>query len=153
MEGLSFRIAGAADQPLVRGLTERAYAVWLPVLGYPPQPVTDEHAPRIARGEVLLAEEAGRVVGLIEVEPGAGEDLIFNLAVEPDCGGRGFGPRLVAEAERRARETGKARMRLYTNALMARNIALYARLGYRETGRRENAGRPGFFIVDMEKAL
>ncbi len=43
--------------------------------------------------------------------------------------------------------------RSYTNALMTRNIALYLRLGYRETGRRPNPARPGFTIVDMEKGL
>ncbi|MCM0753303.1 hypothetical protein DEA98_26385 [Brucella pseudogrignonensis] len=42
---------------------------------------------------------------------------------------------------------------LYTNALMVRNIELYLKLGYRETGRRPNTARPGFTIVDMEKML
>ena len=44
-------------------------------------------------------------------------------------------------------------MRLYTNALMERNIVLYGRLGYRETNRRPNPRRPAFTIVDMAKVL
>jgi hypothetical protein len=36
---------------------------------------------------------------------------------------------------------------------MTRNLALYARCGYRETGRRSNPARPGWVAVDMEKTL
>lgn len=63
------------------------------------------------------------------------------------------GPRLIAEAERQAFLAGKRRMTLYTNALIVRNIELYLKLGYPETGRRPNTARPGFTIVDMEKML
>ena len=59
----------------------------------------------------------------------------------------------MTDAEHRARLAGKARMTLYTNARMIRNIELYQKLGYRETGRRQHLTRPGFTFVDMEKAL
>lgn len=148
-----FKVATSADIPEIHAITRRAYSVWLPVLGYPPQPMTDDHAPRIERGEVLVAYEAGKVSGLIVVEPGKDHDLIFSVAADPDCAGNGIGTRLIAEAERRARLAGKTCMKLYTNAFMTRNIAFYLKRGYCECGRRPNAARPGFTIVDMAKRL
>ncbi|MGP4691852.1 GNAT family N-acetyltransferase [Agrobacterium cavarae] len=105
------------------------------------------------RGDVLLACEAEAVVGLLAIERGDDHHLIFSVAVHPASAGKGIGPRLIAEAEHRARVAGKVRMTLYTNALMSRNIALYRKLGYRETGRRPNMARQGSTIVDMEKML
>lgn len=150
---IEIRAAGTEDLPVVHSITQKAYAVWLPVLGYPPQPMTDDHGPRIERGDILLACEGETVLGLIAVERGDDHHLIFSVAVNPDNAGKGIGPRLIAEAEDHARLAGKARMTLYTNALMNRNIDLYRKLGYRETGRRPNSARPGFTIVDMEKML
>jgi ribosomal protein S18 acetylase RimI-like enzyme len=150
---IEIREANLEDLAVVHSITQKAYAVWLPVLGYPPQPMTDDHGPRIERGDVLLACEGVSVLGLVAIERGDDHHLIFSVAVHPDNAGKGIGPGLIAEAEHRARLAGKARMTLYTNALMTRNITLYRKLGYRETGRRPNAARPGFTIVDMEKVL
>ncbi|MBS0245153.1 MAG: GNAT family N-acetyltransferase [Proteobacteria bacterium] len=147
------RSAQPADLAVIHSLTQKAYSVWLPVIGYPAQPVTEDHAPRLARGEILLACDDKGVVGLIVVAPAADHDLIFSVAVDPDHAGQGIGPRLIGEAERRAKANGKRSMTLYTNALMARNIALYQKLGYVETGRRPNPARPEFTIVDMDKVL
>jgi ribosomal protein S18 acetylase RimI-like enzyme len=148
---LQMRKAEPADLPVVRHITDKAYAVWTPVLGHPPQPVVEDHAPRIARGEVTLACEDSDVAGLIVVESNDGHDLIFSVAVDPDHAGKGIGPRLIAEAELRAKANGQSCMRLYTNALMRRNITLYLKLGYVETGRRPHPSRPDSTIVDMEK--
>lgn len=50
----------------------------------------------------------------------------------------------------RARERGAPALTLYTSEKMAENLALYARLGYRETGRR---AEDGFARVYMVKTL
>ena len=150
---LKFRKALAADVDAVHRITARAYSVWIPVLGAPPLPMTDDHTPRVARGEVLLACDAEQVLGLIAVEPEADHDLIFNVAVDPHHAGKGIGPRLIGEVERRAKAAGKSGVRLYTNVLMEKNIALYLKLGYAELGRRPNPARRGFTIVDMIKHL
>ncbi|MBW0447399.1 GNAT family N-acetyltransferase [bacterium M00.F.Ca.ET.228.01.1.1] len=147
------RSADLRDLSTVQRITERAYAVWISVLGYPPQPVTDDHARRIARGEVLLACIRGEVVGLVIVESDVEDDLIFNVAVDPDYAGNGIGSRLIAEVEHRARANGRSGMRLYTNALMSKNIALYSKLGYVETGRRRHPAHADSTIVDMAKSL
>ena len=60
--------------------------------------------------------------------------MIYSVAVRPGRHGAGLGRTLLAAAERMAASWGVPELRLYTNALMTRNLALYARLGYRETG-------------------
>lgn len=147
------RSATSRDLSEVHLLTRRAYSGWEKVLGYPPQPVDDDHAPRITRGEVLVTCNEDKVVGVIAVEPGDDHDLIFNVAVDPDFQGIGIGRRLIAEAEDRARRRGTPTMRLYTNALMSTNIELYCNLGYSEVGRRQSPVRAESTIVDMEKSL
>jgi len=53
----------------------------------------------------------------------------------------------------KAREWETPEMRLYTNARMERNIALYSAFGFQETGRRPNPYRPGWTVVDMTKKV
>lgn len=147
------RLAKTEDLAVIDGLTQRAYAVWQDLLGYPPTPMLEDYRPRIARDEIYLAVAADEIIGLIVLEREGGHDTIFSVAVEPTHAGRGVGSRLMAFAEARARAAGQSELQLYTNALMTRNIELYLKLGYRETARRPNPIRPGFTIVDMAKTL
>jgi ribosomal protein S18 acetylase RimI-like enzyme len=73
----------------------------------------------------LVAERAGEIVGLIDVEcedepgtvcedrPGLG-GMIWHLAVHPDHQRRGVATALLDEAARRAREAGLARLEAWT---------------------------------------
>ena len=79
--------------------------------------------------------------------------MIFSIAVVPEHHRKGYGIALLRFDEEQGRAWGVAEARLYTNALMTRNIALYQGLGYQETGRRRNPKRPEFTIVDMVKPL
>jgi ribosomal protein S18 acetylase RimI-like enzyme len=146
------RRAGAGDLAAVDGITRRAYAIYIPVLGAP-VPMMEDYAPRIERGEVWLAWSGGEPAALIVLESLPDHHMIFSVAVDPAHAGLGLGRRLIAFAEERARTSGLKELRLYTNALMTRNIALYASLGFEETGRRPSPKRPGFTIVDMTKRL
>ena len=56
----------------------------------------------------------------------------------------------MAWAERQATQAALPRLRLYTNALMTANIALYARLGYQETEREPYLGST---LVHMAKEV
>lgn len=149
----TFRLADAADLGTVAALTEEAYAAYLPALGAAPVPVTEDYAPRIVAGEVWLLESAGRVAGLLVIETHADHCLIFSVAVSPAQQGKGFGIRLLEKAEQVAHKASVREVRLYTNSLMLRNIALYQAYGYRETGRRPNPKRPGWIVVDMVKEV
>ena len=147
------RLGAAADLPAIVALTAAAYAVYDAVLDAPALPVTEDYAPRIAAGEVWLLEEAATPIGLIVLETHPDHLMIFSVAVAPNQQGRGIGLRLLAFADARARAAGLSEVRLYTNARMTRNIALYTRYGYRETGRRTNPLRPGWVRVDMTRSL
>lgn len=55
--------------------------------------------------------------------------------------------------EGKAREWAVPEIRLYTNARMERNIALYSAFGFQETGRKPSPYRPGWTLVDMTKEI
>lgn len=147
------RKATPADVPAVRTLTAAAYSEYADILDGPPVPVTEDYAPRIASGQVWILQSDGAPAGLIVLEPEPDHLLIFSIAVAPGFQGRGFGRMLLDFAEAEARAAGLPELRLYTNALMTRNIALYLHCGYAETGRRSNPARPGWVRVDMAKPL
>jgi len=149
----SFRLAVEADLGLVRTMTWDAYAPWIPILGDLPLPMTEDYAPHIARQEVWIIEYSGEAAGVLVFEPATDHLAIFSLAVPPAYQGRGIGRWMLEAAEQMARTAGWPELRLYTNARMERNIAIYQRAGFRETGRRPNLHRPGWMLVDMAKPV
>lgn len=151
-EAPAFRLATASDVGAVKALTEQAYAPYTQAFGAPPIPVTEDYASR-RRGQIWLLEISGVLAGLIVLERQADHILIFSVAVAPAFQGRKLGIRLLEWAEEKARSVQLDLVKLYTNARMERNIALYSAYGYRETGRRANPKRPGWIVVDMEKRL
>lgn len=151
MPELSFRRATPADCVLVRALTRSAYAKWVPIVGREPRPMTADYERAVREHLIDILQEKGEAVALVEMIPNADHLLIENIAVQPDRHGQGLGSRLLAHAEDVARTLGLAEMRLYTNALMAQNIALYSRRGYRED-RREPTPTLGI-AVHMSKRL
>ena len=142
------RQARQEEAPLLRALVERAYGPWVPVVGRRPLPMDDDYGARVAAGEAWVLEEAGAVRGVVVLEEHADYLLLDNVAVEPARRGKGDGRALLDFAEAEARRRGLPEVRLYTNELMERNIALYAARGYVETGRR---GEKGFRRVFMAK--
>ena len=73
--------------------------------------------------------------------------LLDNIAVRPDRQGEGLGLRLIGFAEGETRRLGHAELRLYTHVIMTENIALYARVGFVETGRGREAGYDRVFMT------
>jgi ribosomal protein S18 acetylase RimI-like enzyme len=147
------RLATAGDLAAIVALTEAAYAPYTAAFGAPPLPVTEDYAPRIAHSEITLLEDNGEIAGLVVLERHPQHALIFSVAVAPAYQGKGLGIALLRHAEHQARAWAVLELRLYTNARMERNIALYAAYGFHETGRRSNPHRPGWTLVDMAKAV
>lgn len=142
------------DLPRIAELTELAYRPWTDMLGYPPFPVTADHAAYVSAGLTWVAEDGnGAIPALIEMELEPGAWGIFNVAVDPAFQGQGLGHLMLDFAERELVSRGFEVITLYTNRKMVRNIELYRRRGYAVTAERENTKRPGHFIVDMEKKL
>ena len=183
MSGLAIRPATAADLPVVRLVTEEAYDIYEPLLGFAPMPVTTDYTAHVAGGGVWIGELAPASVqvpsvqvpsvqvpgpaaepmpaaepqlipvAVLVTERGAAHLLIYSLAVRPDWQGEGHARSLLEHAEAQARGAGLLELRLFTNALMARNISLYRHCGFRESGRRAHPQRAGHEVVDMVRVL
>jgi ribosomal protein S18 acetylase RimI-like enzyme len=134
------RPALPADQARIEAIVEAAYRPYLERMDRKPAPMVDDYAGRIAAGETHVLEEDGAILGILVLEPGEDFLLLDNIAVDPACHGRGLGRRLMRFTEEEARRRGYATVELYTNEVMVENIALYQRLGYRETQRVRVAG-------------
>ena len=143
------RLAGPADRTAVEETVEAAYTPWIEVIGMRPMPLEGDYGALIEAGHVFVAGPAP-ARALIVLIPEDERLLVDNVAVRPELHGKGVGRRLLAFAEDRARALGKPGTRLITNERMTSNIALYERLGYRETGREIINGRG---IVHMAKDL
>jgi ribosomal protein S18 acetylase RimI-like enzyme len=144
------RAAEPADVAAIEAIVDRAYRGYVARIGMRPGPMDADHADEVRRGLVSVAEEDDAVVGLIVLAEMPAHVLIENVAVDPGRQGGGVGRALLAHAEDRAREAGLATIRLYTHSKMTENRALYRRLGYRETDRRDEAG---FDRVFLRKSL
>lgn len=129
------------DRAAVVAIVQAAYAHYVGRIGKPPGPMLDDYGQLIADGAVsVLAEADGAVAALIVLLPKPDHVLLDNIAVRPDRQGRGLGRRLIEFAETEAWRRGYAELRLYTHEKMTENIALYRRLGFRETARGREAG-------------
>ncbi len=145
---LGLRPAKPSDLPAIHRLNAAAYARYSDRMDHPPAPVTHDYGPEVDAGQVWLAGEPA--IGIIVLIPAADGLLIENVAVLPSAQGSGIGRRLMEFAEEKAAALGLDRLTLYTNVVMTENLAIYARLGYRETARRSEHG---FSRVFMEKRL
>ncbi|TCP47217.1 acetyltransferase (GNAT) family protein [Tamaricihabitans halophyticus] len=135
------RGAVALDTEAVVAIAYDAYAPYIERIGRQPAPMTADYAEAIAQGQLWVAESAnGTVLGFLVLVEKPDHLLLENVAASPAAQGKGVGTALLALAERRARERGYARIRLYTNEAMTENLTYYPRHGYRETHRNTEDG-------------
>ncbi len=135
---------------VVSAITDAAYARYVPLIGRKPQPMTADYTQMIAENAVWLLQIGGQAAGVLVLVFEQEQTLIYSVALLPQHQKKGLGRRLLAWAEQAALEQGYRRIRLYTNALMVENIALYRRSGYQETGREAYLGTT---LVHMAKDL
>lgn len=121
-------------------IAERAYGIYIERIGRRPAPMDDNYAEKLREGQVFVADEGGEVVGLIVLLTAKDYLLIENVVVDPEHQSKGIGRSLMAQAEAYAGRRRIPELRLYTNAAMAENLALYLRLGYHEDDRRTEDG-------------
>ena len=138
------------DVPAITDCVNAAYAKWVPRVGRKPAPMLDDYAEVVKEADVVVAEFDGDFAGLIVLRETDDGFLVENVAVLPAYAGRGIGRVLLSHADTRAAARGHASLYLYTNEKMVENIALYVRLGYVETERRQEEG---FRRVFMRKSV
>ncbi|MFE5488366.1 GNAT family N-acetyltransferase [Streptomyces virginiae] len=142
---LSFRSAVEADVPELVALVESAYrgdasrAGWTTEADYLDGQRTDPDGVRAVidspDGVLLVVERAGELVACCHIEH-RGDHAYFGMfAVRPGLQGGGLGKEILAEAERRARDTwGADEMRMTVVNVREELIAYYVRRSYRRTG-------------------
>ena len=142
------RLATETDLPAITSVIAAAYARYRDRMARPPAPVLADYSGAIAAGRAWVTGEP--VTAVLVLAPGEDAMLVDNVAVSPAAQGTGLGRRLMEFAEEQAVACGLGRMTLYTNEVMTENLAIYARLGYRETARQR---QDGYSRVFMEKDL
>jgi GNAT superfamily N-acetyltransferase len=145
------RLATSDDVAAIRDLVRAAYAKWIPAVGREPLPMRADYERAIREHRIDLLDLNGSVVGLIETMLREDHLWIENVAVTPDRQGQGLGRRLLAHAESQAAASGRAELRLLTNAAFGGNVALYGALGYRID--REEPFKEGGVTVYMSKRI
>jgi ribosomal protein S18 acetylase RimI-like enzyme len=126
---ISVRIATPGDAGAIRDLTCEAYAKWVAVIGREPMPMTADYDAAVRKHRFDLLYRGDELAALIETRVDPDSVMIENLAVRPAFQRRGLGERLLALADEIAAPLGLP-VRLYTNQLMAENIAFYQARGF-----------------------
>ncbi|MGW5210585.1 GNAT family N-acetyltransferase [Streptomyces sp. NPDC004051] len=148
------RPARPSDSASLAALAHEAYGKYLGLVDEPPAPILLDYDEVASSGRAHVAEEDGRVVGMVTVERDDPHLILRNLAVRPACQGLGIGRLLVAFVEDSARAAGLAGVRLWTRAEMTDNIAFYRRLDYVLTHSERGAGAHRvFFSKELARTL
>ncbi len=95
----------------------------------------------------LKALDAGKIVGSVRGHQEGDTCFITRLFVHPDHQNRGIGKMLMRAIEHKFGEA--QRYELFTGYKSERNLALYAKLGYREFGQSKQDS--GVTLVCLEK--
>jgi ribosomal protein S18 acetylase RimI-like enzyme len=146
MSARSVRPAGPEDAAAIRDLVRASYARYIERIGKEPAPMLEDYAALIGAGEVWVSVEGEEVLGVLVMRPAEDHLFVDNVAVAPDHQGKGLGRELMTFAEARARKDGQPEIRLYTNEKMRENVAVYAKLGFEETGRGLDGGYRRVFM-------
>lgn len=146
------RRADPGDVAALTDLKRRAYASYVARIGAEPQPMVADYAAMLDDHDVWLLDRpdgAGLLAALV-LRPEPACLLVWSVAVAPAAQGQGLGRALLAFAEAEARRRSCLTIRLFTNERFTEALALYRRLGYRETRREAYHGRT---LVHLQKAL
>ncbi|MEH3140532.1 MAG: GNAT family N-acetyltransferase [Mycobacterium kyogaense] len=132
---------------MARIITE-AYEPYIERIGRPPAPMTVDYGELITSTDhVHVVIDDDRVAGVLVLIDHPDHVFVDSVAVAPQHQGRGLGRVMLDFAEQRARDRGLFEVRLYTNAAMTENLALYPHLGYVEVDRHVDEGYSRVYFV------
>ena len=130
MTEISIHRATYEDLPAIVALQHAAYAGNHDVIGVVALPLQADYDEVFAHYECWIAGDGSPIAGALILELRPDDLLIWSVATHPDVRSSGLGNRLLAVADRRAHETGRTTIRLYTHEKLTRNIAWYGRQGF-----------------------
>ena len=148
--GIWIRRATTDDVPALARIAEAAYVPYVVHMGQKPASMVADFAAHVAADAAYVAEAAAAAVGYITTFEKDGGQFIENVAVHPDRQGEGIGRALLYFAEQEADDNCLARLFLYTNVNMTKNLNFYPQLGYVEKSR---VSEDGFDIIYFEKRI
>lgn len=156
LQKTTIRQAQPADGAALADLIHRAFAGYLGKL-VPPSGAHAETPESLAaamgKGAAFLAEAGATPIACIFAEIRPDRVYVGRLAVDPGRRRSGLGERMLAEAERLARERGVTRLELGVRLVLHDNISLFQKVGFKIIGQKSH---PGFTVPTfhvMEKRL
>ena len=141
----TIRRANAEDADGLTECVEAAYSIYADRITDLPA-VSDGVSDAIRDHRVWVVEKEHQIVGGMILVPHDEFLMLENIAVRPEAAGSGIGRELIARAEQDCVDLDLREIRLSTHVDMPENVAIYARLGWKETGRSNNK-------VHMSKSL
>jgi RimJ/RimL family protein N-acetyltransferase len=144
------RRASAADVEAFDQVHRAAFAWNRDMLGREPLPLLIAPGEVLSRYETWLLDDEQGLAGTLALDPRRDDLEIWSVSVDPTRQNAGIGRKLLSAAEARARALGLATLRLYTGAVLTKNIDWYRRRGY-EVERVEEM--PDRQIVHMVKHI
>jgi ribosomal protein S18 acetylase RimI-like enzyme len=149
----TIRLARPDEAEAVRAVARDAYERWTPRLGRESSPMHWDYAEVIAQRRAWVLEVERRIIGFIDLREDPDVLGIANIAVVSAEQGKGYGTRLIAFAEEEAKRRGYRELRLYVNALMTENIAMYEHVGFSEVERFRRGEGDDRMYLRMTKQL
>ncbi|MGM8212264.1 GNAT family N-acetyltransferase [Virgibacillus sp. W0430] len=155
---MKVRKATRSDAPIIYSLMMQAFKTYKNET--PPSTALEESLASIEEGlqkqeQALLAYIDRTPVGMIRFRLREEDVYFYRLSVLPEKQGQGIAKSLIGSVEEYASKAGKVYSRCKVRKMVAKNIALYERLGYRvydeEHLYRDNGVK--LEVVSMEKAL
>lgn len=141
ISGVLLRPAAPADAAAVSAIAREAFAVYVERIGREPEPMVVDYDEIVSRGGVMVAVAGREIIGYLEMY--LREDHLFldKIAVSRTLQGQGMAHLMYALTAVVAQAQGVRQIRLYTNANMHENIALYEQAaGFVITERRTEHG-------------
>lgn len=150
-----FRTAQPSECADADRVLRAAFAPYLARLGREIPPDYYKWLPAsIERGDVFVADEGGRVVGVAATERRPAELFLDRLAVDPSKQGTGLGRWLLQRLDEVARERGDNSVSLITAEMMDHLIRLYGSHGFEIVHRGlPDHGKDAHMRVHMRKRL
>lgn len=150
-DSLLLRPASPEDSTAIGEIAREAFAMYTERMGKEPEPMVVDYNEIIERGGVMVAMLGERITGYVEMYVRDDHLFIDKIAVSPEFQNQGIAHAVYGLIAVTARAHGLTRLRLYTNAAMHENIALYEEAaGFTVTERKVEHG---FERVFMDREL